>query len=73
MKTLKQIFAERYINVRAFAKANGMKPTTLQSILDGKTKPQGIGIRSWFKIAHGLGMTADELIEVVFGDDIPDA
>lgn len=58
---IKQIFDERHINVSAFARTNGIKATSLYSILDEKTNFERIGIDTFLKIAHGLGMTADEL------------
>lgn len=68
MKTFGEIFGERCINIRAFARQNDLKPTTLYTITSGETDPHKIGIDTWLKIAHGLGMTADELVTVVFGD-----
>lgn len=66
--TFGEIFQERYINIRAFARQNDIKPTTLYTIVSGDTDPHKIGIDTWVKIAHGLGMTADELVKLVFGD-----
>lgn len=68
MCTLEQIFTERCINVKAFAQMIGVKAPCLYSILSGKTNPSKIGINTWIKIAHGLGMTADELYNCVFCD-----
>lgn len=68
MKTFGQIFSERCINIRAFARQNNLKPTTLYTITSGETDPHKIGIDTWIKIAHGLGMTADELVVVIFGE-----
>lgn len=69
--SIKRLFEERTINVSAFAKRNDITPTTLYSILDGSTQVDRVGIRNWLKIAHGLGMTADELYEYCFVE-LPD-
>lgn len=66
MNEFEKIFAERCINIRAFCRVNDITPTTLYSIISGKTNPKKIGIDVWIKIAHGLGVTADELYEIVF-------
>lgn len=58
---IKQIFDERHVNVAAFARDNGIKATSLYSIIDGKTRFEKVGISTFLKIAHGLGMTAEEL------------
>lgn len=58
---IRAIFDERNINVAAFSRDNGIKATALYSILDGKTSFDKIGISTFLKIAHGLGMTAEEL------------
>ena len=63
---IRRLFDERTINVYAFAKRNGITPTTLYSILDGSTKAENVGVGNWMKIAHGLGMTADELYAYCF-------
>ena len=58
---IKQIFDERHVNVATFARDNGIKATSLYSIIDGKTRFEKVGISTFLKIAHGLGMTAEEL------------
>lgn len=68
MNKLADLFNDRSINVSAFARNNGIPPTTLYNVL--KTEKLGrTGIDVFIKIAHGLGMTADELIEVLFDED----
>lgn len=73
MKTFAQLFSEKCINIRAFARANDLKPTTLYTITSGETSPHKIGISTWIKIAHGLGMTADELVDEIFEGEPPNA
>lgn len=55
------IFEARGIKVASFARDNGITPSTLYAIHDGTTKFEKIGINTFMKIAHGLGMTAEEL------------
>lgn len=68
MDRISEIFNDRCINIRAFCRVNDITPTTMYSILSGKTNPRRIGIDVWIKIAHGLGMTSDEMYEIVFKD-----
>lgn len=63
--TFNELFGDRFINIRAFARANGIPPTTLYSIVSGKCRPENIGVGTFIKIATGLGMTADELCKLV--------
>lgn len=55
------IFEARGIKVASFARENNITPSTLYAIHDGTTKFEKIGINTFMKIAHGLGMTAEEL------------
>lgn len=66
MNAIARLFDERTINVKAFARKNGIAPTTLYSIINGKVNAEAIGISNWMKISHGLNMTADELYDYVF-------
>lgn len=61
---LRMIFRERSINVSAFAKKIGVPRTTVYSALS-KKDPLGISIDVFMKIAHGLGMSADALYDLV--------
>jgi len=58
---LEQLFIERCINVSAFARENKIKPTTLYSILCGKTDIEKVGIDNFMKISKGLGYETEKL------------
>ena len=62
---LKDLFKQRSINVQAFAREHDLKPTTLYNILSGSTDIDNVGIFTFKKIAHGLGMSSDELAELL--------
>lgn len=64
MTKLQDIFSERSINVSAFARNIGVAPTTVYNLLNSKT-PERTGVSVWIKVASGLGMTAEELFEMV--------
>lgn len=61
---LREIFQDRSINVSAFAKKIGVPRTTIYSALS-KKDPLGISVDVFIKIAHGLGMSADSLYDLV--------
>lgn len=66
---LREIFADRSINITDFARKNGLNPQTLHSVLKTNSRIERTGIGTFIKIAHGLGMTADELSAICFGDE----
>lgn len=67
MNEIAKIFRERCINVSMFADMVGIPKTTIYGILCGKSNLERISITTWIAIARGLGMTADELYDIVFG------
>ena len=62
---LKDLFSKRSINVSAFARANGLKPTTIYNILNGSVGIENVGVSTFLKIANGLDMDAEQLIDVL--------
>ncbi len=56
-----ELMDERGLKPYPFAKANKIASSTMTSIYKGKVKFEGISISTFLKIAHGLGMTAEEL------------
>ena len=58
---IQDLFAERKIKVAAFARENDIATSTLYTIINGTTQFEKIAISTFIKIAHGLGMTAEEL------------
>lgn len=67
MTKLKKLFADRAINVSAFARNIGVAPTTVYNLLNSKT-PERTGVHVWIKVASGLDMTAEELYSFVVDD-----
>lgn len=64
MTKLQELFDEKAINVSAFARNVGLPPTTLYNMLNSKT-PERTGVHVFIKVATGLGMTAEELYEII--------
>lgn len=62
---LKELFTKRNINVSAFARANGLKPTTVYNILNGTVSIENVGVSTFLKIAKGLDMKAEDLIDAL--------
>lgn len=56
-----RLMDERGLKPFPFAKSIGVPSSTMTSIYKGKVKFDNITIGNFIKIAHGLGMTADEL------------
>jgi len=56
-----RLMDERGLKPYPFAKANEIASSTMTSIYKGKTQFENISINTFLKIAHGLGMTAEEL------------
>ena len=57
------LMRERGLKPFPFSKEIGIKPSTMASIYRGEVHFDNIRIDTFLKIAHGLGMTADELYE----------
>ena len=56
-----RLMDERGLKPYPFAKANEIASSTMTSIYKGKVQFENISINTFLKIAHGLGMTAEEL------------
>lgn len=63
MNPLREIFKERSINVSAFARSIGVPCQSVYSALKETSKVWRTSIDLFMSIAHGLGMTADELFD----------
>lgn len=59
--TLSDLLAQRHLKEASFARAIGIPASTLYSITRGKTRVTNIGVDAFIRIAHGLGMGAEEL------------
>ena len=55
------LMRERGLKPFPFSKEIGVKSSTMTSIYKGKVNFENIRIDTFIRIAHGLGMTADEL------------
>lgn len=56
-----ELIKNRFKNLSEFSRLSGVPYGTLYDIASGKTKVEKIGIGVFMKIAHSLGMTAEEL------------
>lgn len=65
---IKDILDQRGIKPATFAKQIGVPQTTMSTICIGRTEFEKIRIGTFVKIAHGLGMTSDEL----YGETLED-
>lgn len=65
-KRIAKLMDERGLKPFPFAKSIGVPSSTMTSIYKGKVKFDNITIGNFIKIAHGLGMTAEELY---YGDE----
>ena len=63
---LRDLLDGRSINAKSFAEKNGIKVSTMYSIMHSQV--ENIGIGNFKKIADGLGMTIDELYDMLMGD-----
>lgn len=61
---LKQMIKEKE-SVMAFAKAVDVPYTTLVNSMQNDDRLCRMPIGNFIKVAHGLGMTADELVEAL--------
>lgn len=59
------LLKSRGIKVSEFAREIGVNPSTLYNIASGKADLENISINVFIRIAHGLGMTPEELF---YGD-----
>ena len=58
---IERLLKQRGLKPATFAREIGIPASTIYSITRGQTKMDNIGIGIFMKIAHGLGMTAEEL------------
>ena len=58
---IRKAMDERGLKPTTFARAVGVKTSTMFSIYRGEVNVGGISIDNFLKIAHGLGMSAEEL------------
>ena len=58
---IRELLDERGIGPAVFAREIGVPQTTISTIYNGKTAFEKIRVETFIKIAHGLGMTAEEL------------
>lgn len=61
-----KLMDERGLKPYPFAMSIGVKSSTMTSIYKGRVIFENISITTFLKIAHGLGMTAEELY---YGED----
>lgn len=62
---VKKLIKQQYGSVMAFAKAINLPYTTIVSSLNSDKQLGHMPIDNFIKVAHALGMTADELIETI--------
>lgn len=63
MNPLKRLFKEKNINVASFARSINTSQYSVYTATKETSTVWRMGIDLFMKIAHGLGMTADELYE----------
>ena len=61
---IRELLDERGIGPAVFAKMIDVPQTTISTIYNGRTKFEKIRVETFVKIAHGLGMSAEELWEM---------
>ena len=68
---LKVLLAEAGYSVAAYAREIDVPQSTLQRIVSGQVDESAISVGTFFKIAHGLGLTAEELFydDTFYADD----
>jgi transcriptional regulator with XRE-family HTH domain len=64
---LEKMLRERGLKPSTFAKSIGIKSSTIDDILKGKTNELNIGVGKVIRIAQGLGITVEEL----YGQNVP--
>lgn len=60
---LKQLLDEKCVKPSTFANAIGVKTSTIDDILKGKTNDLNIGVDKVLRMAQWLGVTVEELYE----------
>lgn len=58
---LKELIAIRGLSVSEFARMTGIPQPTMHRIVSGQVHIEGITALNFLKIAHGLGLSAEEL------------
>lgn len=60
---LRQLLDEKHVKPATFANAIGLKTSTIDDILKGKTNDLNIGVDKVLRMAQWLGVTVEELYE----------
>lgn len=61
LNCIQRVMLERDMNTQQLVDATGLSYTTAQNIATGKTDVARMRVERFLQIAHGLGMTAEEL------------
>lgn len=61
LNCIQRVMLKRDMNTQQLVDATGLSYTTAQNIATGKTDVARMRVERFLQIAHGLGMTADEL------------
>lgn len=69
MHPLKKAILLRGYTIHELSKASGVPASNIYNITQGRGKIGNMGIDSFAKIAHALGLTIDELLEEVTGEE----
>ena len=70
---LRKCLMRRHINVADLARAADVPKTTIYAVTGGRGDVWNMGVGSFIKIAHALGMTANELIAELIEIEAEDA
>ena len=62
---LKELLAQRNLTVSEFARITGISQPTMHKIVNGRTDIASVTAKNFMRIAHGLGLSAEQLY---FGD-----
>ena len=65
MKTanpLRELLDKRSINIADLARKADIPPTTIYNVTGGHRSVWGLSVYVFIRLAHALGMTADELV-----------
>lgn len=65
---LKVLIMEHSRNINAFSEEIGIPRSTIYTVLRSDDRVLNMSLDTFIKIAHGLDMTADELIEALKED-----
>jgi predicted transcriptional regulator len=63
MKPLHVLLERRFIKVAALAREAGIPPTTLYKYISGTGDVFNMGVQTFMRLAHALGMTSEELFD----------